>query len=84
MGQKICAKKIKEYVAVFAIVLSPSGIRFNHKKPSENCCIAKIKGIQANGTCFTLLVFLIEITPIVDRTVAAVKLAVAEKHISLD
>ncbi len=48
--------------------------------PSENCCKAKMRGIQAKGRIdFFFAAFSVKI-PMTPNTAAALKLAVAEKH----
>lgn len=58
-------------------------VKDSQTQPSANCCIAKIKGIPANGICVCLVVLRTEAIPITASIAAEPKLAVAEKHMSL-
>lgn len=82
IGQNIPAKKRNIYTLIRCIELVESPLfSVIQTAPSQACCIPKKRGVDANGITLVGDAFLIDKIPIVDKPVAAIKLAFAEKHI---
>jgi hypothetical protein len=61
-------------------VINSGFFTLSQRRPSENCCMEKIKGIAANKRCALVCAPVIAIAPAIESTALAPKLAVAEKH----